>query len=140
MIGKESLISCLSPDCAAWNVWCKMSYLVSCRHLWWGWGKQICREIFYYLNSEAFFPALTLYVSYTPSNSRGNEMPSLGSAGNKYVHATQKNKKKHFVQPDSCLIPAVLKQAEKFLTQPFTEEIITLPFQQCRFTDCFPSL
>lgn len=52
----------------------------------------------------------------------------------------RKIRKKHSIHPDSCLLPAVLKQAEKFLTQPFTEEMVTLLFQQCRFTDCFFSL
>lgn len=48
-------------------------------------------------------------------------------------------KKKKSVQCDSCLIPAVLKKAEKFLTQPFTEEMITLLFSNADSLTAFPA-
>lgn len=97
-------------------------------------------EIFITLILSHFFPALTLWLFCT----------HLLTLEEMKYHPWEvlvinidmqprKRKKKHSVQADSCLIPAVLKQAEKFLSQPFTEEMITLPFQQCRFIDCIPA-
>lgn len=79
------------------------------------------------------------YVYHTPSNSRGNEIPSWGSASNKHIPATQKN-----TNSPVCSLTAIQfhlsEQAENVLTQPFPEEIRILPFQRCRFGDCFLSL
>lgn len=117
-----------------------MSYPVWRRHLWWAWGKQICSEIFQYFNPEAFFPAPALWLFPTHLLMLEEMKCHLWEVPVINIKCNPEKQEKPSPQPDSCPVPALLKQAENFLSQPFTEEITIFPCQQRRFCDCFPSL
>lgn len=126
-----------------WNVLCKVIYAVSHWHLWKGWEKQICNEIFKYLNPEIFFSrACTLdYVSYIPFNFNRNDLPSLGSVSNKRTHTTSKIKKRKVYRlTDAQFLLSCNRQKTprpSLVLRKLT--FIILNFQHCRLSDWFPS-
>lgn len=126
-----------------WNVLCKVICAASHWHLWKGCEKQICNEIFKYLNPEIFFSrACTLdYVSYIPFNFNRNDLLSLGSVSNKHTHTTSKIKKRKVYRlTDAQFLLSCNRQKTprpSLVLRKWT--FIILNFQHCRLSDWFPS-